>query len=102
MFLRLNKFSALDFGWQQDCMLGETNCVCYSPAPLCCIVSHSGGDLAPSLGGGKKFRGPRFLNDVSSGKISIFTDRISDDLFLVINQVFQIFPFPRFSISLLC
>jgi len=28
----------------------------------------SGGDLAPSLGGRKFFRGPRFLNDVFSGK----------------------------------
>ena len=27
-----------------------------------------GGDLAPSLGGRKNFRGPKFLNDVFSGK----------------------------------
>src|SRR6218665_1779131 len=52
----------------------------------------SGGDLAPSLGGGGTFfRGPRFLNDVFSGKISIFTAKISDDLFLVIDHVFLIF-----------
>ena len=29
----------------------------------------SGGDLAPSLGDGKIFRGPRFLNDVFLGTI---------------------------------
>src|SRR6218665_20601 len=39
-------------------------------------------------GDGKICRGPRFLNDVFSGKISIFTPKISDDLFLVIDQVF--------------
>ena len=59
----------------------------------------SGGDLAPNLGGRKKFRGPRFLNDLFSGKNSIFRVKISDDL------VFRIFPF--FSqifrrLSLLC
>src|SRR6218665_331485 len=43
--------------------------------------------------GRKKFRGPRFLNDVFSGKISIFTPKISDDLFLVIDHVFQILRF---------
>ena len=43
-----------------------------------------GGDLAPSLGGRKKI-----FADLS-GKISIFTPKNSDDLFLVINQVFQI------------
>ena len=41
----------------------------------------SGGDLTPSLGDGKFFRGPRFLNDVFFGKISIFTPKISDDFF---------------------
>src|SRR6218665_1790893 len=47
-----------------------------------------GGDLAPNLGGTKKiFRGP------ISGKISIFGVKISDDLFLVIDLVLQIFPF---------
>src|SRR6218665_3528222 len=46
----------------------------------------SGGDLAPSFGGREIFRGPRFLNDV-------FFRKISDDLFLVIAQVFLIFPF---------
>ena len=44
-------------------------------------------------GDGKLFREPRFLNDVFSEKISIFTAKISDDLFLVIDQVFRIFPF---------
>ena len=36
--------------------------------------------------------------------MSIFTPKISDDRFLVIDHVFQIFPYPfsRFSISLLC
>src|SRR6218665_3430554 len=53
----------------------------------------SGGDLAPSLGDGNIFRGPRFLNDVFSGKISIFTPKIHDDLFLVIDQVFKILRF---------
>jgi len=38
-------------------------------------------------GDGKDFRGPRFL------KISIFTPKISDDFFLVIDQVFQILCF---------
>src|SRR6218665_2370204 len=47
-----------------------------------------GGDLAPNLGGTKKFfRGP------ISGKISIFRVKISDDLFLVIDLVLRIFPF---------
>src|SRR6218665_1428336 len=47
-----------------------------------------GGDLAPNLGGTKKFfRGP------ISGKISIFRVNISDDLFLVIDLVLRIFPF---------
>src|SRR6218665_3925298 len=54
---------------------------------------YSGGDLAPSLGDGKFFRGPRFLNDVFPEKISIFTPKVSDDLFLVIDQVFQILRF---------
>src|SRR6218665_689310 len=41
-----------------------------------------GGDLAPNLGGTKKFfRGP------ISGKISIFRVKISDDIFLVIDLV---------------
>ena len=44
-------------------------------------------------GDGKICRGPRFLNDVFSGKISIFTPKISDDLFLVIDHVFQILRF---------
>jgi len=39
-----------------------------------------GGDLATSLGGRKKFRRPRFLNDFL-GKNSIFTPKISDDFF---------------------
>ena len=42
-------------------------------------------------GDGLIFRGPTFLNDVFFGKMSIFTPKISDDLFLVIDQVFQIF-----------
>src|SRR6218665_1653545 len=47
-----------------------------------------GGDLAPNLGGTKKFvRGP------ISGKISIFRVKISDDLFLVIDLGLWIFPF---------
>src|SRR6218665_2652182 len=47
-----------------------------------------GGDLAPNLGGTKKFfRGP------ISGKISIFRVKISDDHFLVIDLVLRIFPF---------
>src|SRR6218665_332866 len=41
----------------------------------------------------KSFCGPRFLNDVFSGKISIFRVKISDDLFLVIDLVWGIFPF---------
>src|SRR6218665_1843688 len=49
-----------------------------------------GGEMAPNLGGTKKFfRGP------ISGKISIFRVKISDDLFyfLVIDLVLRIFPF---------
>jgi len=57
-------------------------------------MSFSGGDLAPSLGGRKIFHGPRFWTTVFSEKMSIiFTAKISDDLFLVIDQVFRIFPF---------
>ena len=41
----------------------------------------------------KFFHGPRFPNYFFSEKISIFTAEISDDLFLVIDQVFRIFPF---------
>src|SRR6218665_3561998 len=42
----------------------------------------------------KIFRGPRFPNDVFLEKIYIiFTAKISDDLFLVIDQVFRSFPF---------
>src|SRR6218665_902343 len=49
---------------------------------------YMGGDLAPNLGGTKKFfRGP------ISGKISIFRVKISDDLFLVIDLVLRIFSF---------
>ena len=44
-------------------------------------------------GDGTNFRGPRFLNDGFSEKISVFTAKISDDLFLVIDQDFRIFPF---------
>src|SRR6218665_891769 len=41
------------------------------------------------------FGGPRrFLNDVFLEKITIFAAKISDDLFLVTDQIFQIFPFP--------
>src|SRR6218665_4008663 len=53
-------------------------------------------------GDGKHFRGPRFLNDIFSEKIPIFTAKISDDLFLVINMTrffgFSL-SFPRFSVS---
>jgi len=49
----------------------------------------SGGDLAPSLGGRKNFSRTKIF-----WKISIFTAKISDDLFLVIDQVFfRIFSF---------
>jgi len=40
------------------------------------------------FGGGHFFRVPRFLNEVFSEKMSIFTGKISDDLFLVNDQVF--------------
>jgi len=40
-----------------------------------------GGDLAPSLRGDvRKFRRPRFLNEVFLGKNFIFAPKISDDL----------------------
>src|SRR6218665_1646918 len=58
------------------------------------IRSLSGGDLAPSLGGKEIFfHEPRFLNDDFSEKIPIFTAKISDDLFLVVDQVFLNFAF---------
>src|SRR6218665_2275283 len=44
-------------------------------------------------GDGKIFRGSSFLNDVFSEKISIFTAKNSDDLYLVIDQIFLIFPY---------
>src|SRR6218665_1141699 len=45
-------------------------------------------------GDGEILRGPRFLNDVFFGKlIFIFAPNISDDLLLVVDQVFRIFPF---------
>src|SRR6218665_581034 len=47
-----------------------------------------GGDLAPNLGGTKKF----FRSPISE-KMSIFRVKISDDLFLVIDLVLRIFPF---------
>jgi len=55
----------------------------------------SGGDMAPSLGGRTNFRGPRFLNDVFSGRISIFKPKNSDDLFFFYSSTrfFFIFPF---------
>ena len=42
----------------------------------------------PEFGGTEKFRIPKFLND----KISIFTPKISGDIFLIIDHIFQIFP----------
>ena len=50
---------------------------------------HSGGDLAPSLGGTEQNFADQ--DDVFSEKISIFAAKISDDLFLVIDQVFSNF-----------
>src|SRR6218665_1379255 len=47
-----------------------------------------GGDVAPNLGGAKKF-----FRCPISGKISIFRVKISDDLFLVIDLVLRIFYF---------
>ena len=47
-----------------------------------------GGDLVPSLGGREKFHRPRTF---FKKKISIFTAKISDDLFLVIVHDFRIF-----------
>src|SRR6218665_2506030 len=52
------------------------------------MTINMGGDLAPNLGGTKKF-----FRDPISGKISIFRVKISDDLFLVIDLVLRIFPF---------
>jgi len=50
----------------------------------------SGGNLAPSLGGRKKFSRTKIT---FSEKIPIIAAKISDDLFfLVIDQVFRIFP----------
>ena len=51
----------------------------------------SGGDLAPSLGGRKKFSRTKISEmTIFSGKIFILTPKISDDFFLVIDLVFQI------------
>src|SRR6218665_2302458 len=58
---------------------------------LCC--ANSGGDLAPSLGDGKLFRGQTFVNEVFSEKISIFTPKISDDHFFSHRPGFSDFPF---------
>src|SRR6218665_3636839 len=44
-------------------------------------------------GGRKNVSRTKILNDVFSEKIPIFTPNNSDDLFLVIDQVFLIFPF---------
>ena len=53
----------------------------------------SDGDLAPSLGDEIFFRRTQdFLMTFLGGKISIFAAKISDNLFLVIDQVFRIFP----------
>jgi len=65
----------------------------------------SDGDLAPSLRGGKKIRGLRFLNDVFFGKNFPFHGPNFWWPFFVIDQVFQIFPFfshAGFSVSSLC
>jgi len=57
------------------------------------ILSTSGGDLAPSFGGRKHFsRGSRFLNDVLFGKNFHFHSQNFWWPFLVIDQVFRIFP----------
>jgi len=50
----------------------------------------SGGDLAPSMGGRKKiFTDQDFWITIFSEKFYIFMPKNSDDLFLVINHVFQ-------------
>ena len=43
-------------------------------------ILYIGGDLALSLGGREKFRGPTFFNDLFWEKIFILTSKISDDL----------------------
>jgi len=46
--------------------------------------------LGAELGGRKIFSRTKFLNDLFKEKIPIFTPKISDDLFLVIDHIFQI------------
>ena len=54
----------------------------------------SGGDLAQSLGGRKIFSRTKISKwRLFREKISIVAAKISDDFFLVIDQVFRIFPF---------
>ena len=58
----------------------------------------SGGSVAETwrrVWGGRKIfsANPRFLNDVFWRKISIFAAEFSDDLFFIIDQISQIFPF---------
>src|SRR6218665_2594086 len=76
-------------------------CVYFKPVRILSRLDQvSGGDLAPSLGNGEIFRGPTFvLNDVFSAKNCIFMAKKSDDLFLVIQQIFPFFS--AFSVSLL-
>ena len=62
------------------------NCVIY----LDILFNSSGGNLAPSLGGRKNFSRTKMTFFLK--KISILMTTIFDDLFLVIDQVFQISP----------
>src|SRR6218665_69 len=54
----------------------------------------SGGYLAPSLGRRKIFSAdPRFLNDVFGDKFPFLRQKFLMIFFLVIDQIFKIFPF---------
>src|SRR6218665_3521685 len=57
----------------------------------CMHLRISGGDLAPSLGDGQIFRGPRFQNDVIFGKKNFF---LSSTMFLEFFFSFLLSDFP--------
>src|SRR6218665_2569824 len=55
-------------------------------------LNNIGGDLAPTLGANFFFSNQDFRMTFFKEKIPIFMPKISDDLLLVIDHVFQVFP----------